>query len=67
MENVDNLGKSNKGKLIEHNFQDINKDELTAIDGGFVITGSMVVAGVGCIAGGVATGYAIGTIIKKWF
>lgn len=49
------------------NFVELNEKELMASDGGFVITGSMIVAGVGCIAAGVAVGYAVGTVLEWIF
>lgn len=39
--------------------------EMMELDGGLVITGSMIVAGIACLGGGVAVGYAVGTIIEK--
>ncbi|WP_078552575.1 class IIb bacteriocin, lactobin A/cerein 7B family [Bacillus alkalicellulosilyticus] len=52
--------------VIEHNFQDVSNAELMEVEGGLIITGMMVAAGIGCLAGGVAVGYAVGTIIKNW-
>lgn len=49
-----------------NNFEQLSSEELMNVDGGFVITGMMVAAAVGCIAAGVAVGYAIGTIIENW-
>lgn len=43
------------------NFRDLSNEEVTNIDGGIVITGSMVVAGIGLIG----AGYAFGSWVKN--
>ena len=43
-------------------FVEIPLEQMIEIDGGFVITGAMVATAIGCLAGGVAVGYAIGKI-----
>lgn len=48
-------------------FVDMNEYEMMNTDGGEPITGAMIVAGVGCVAAGVAIGYAIGKIVKWIF
>lgn len=52
--------------LEKSNYKVIDDNELVEISGGFVITGTMVAAGVGIVAGGVAVGYAAGTVIESW-
>lgn len=47
-------------------FEAMTNEELLDTDGG-LITGAMICAGIGCIAAGVAVGYAVGTIAKKIF
>ncbi|AGB41868.1 class IIb bacteriocin, lactobin A/cerein 7B family [Halobacteroides halobius DSM 5150] len=47
------------------NFEELSEDEYLNVDGGLVITGTAVAAGVGCLAGGVTVGYAIGTVIES--
>ncbi len=49
------------------NFDEMTTEQLMNTDGGFVITGTMVAAGIGCVAAGVAVGYAVGTIAEKVF
>ena len=44
----------------------LNSEDMMEIEGGFIVTGSMVVAGLGCLGVGVATGYAVGKIIKHF-
>jgi len=48
------------------NFTELNARELSNTNGGFVITGSLIVAAVGTVAAGVATGYAAGKVIKHF-
>lgn len=48
-------------------FELLTPAEMMEIDGGFILTGTMVAAGIGCIGGGVAVGYAIGKIIKHFW
>lgn len=50
-----------------NNFVEMSTEELMNADGGLVITGTMVCAAIGCVASGVAVGYAIGTIAEKIF
>ena len=45
-------------------FTSIENMEMMEIDGGFVITGTMIGVGAGILASGVAVGYAVGTIIE---
>ena len=49
------------------NFVELNMDELENMDGGFIVTGTMIATGIGCIASGVAVGYAVGTIFERFF
>ncbi|WP_156413088.1 bacteriocin [Oceanivirga salmonicida] len=46
--------------------KEINEKELMEINGGFVITGTMVATGIGIFVGGFVVGKGIGTMIKKW-
>jgi len=48
------------------NFTELNAKELSNTNGGFVITGAMIVLGLEAIGAGVATGYAAGKIIKHF-
>ena len=48
------------------NFTELNAVELSNTDGGFVITGSLIVAAAGATAAGVGAGYAIGKVIKHF-
>ena len=48
-------------------FKEMSADELMVTEGGIIVTGAMVATAIGCAAGGVAIGYAIGTIIEKVF
>lgn len=48
-------------------FETLTSTEMIELDGGLVITGAMVATGIGCLGGGVAVGYAIGKIIKKFW
>jgi len=45
--------------------ENLNNEELQKIDGGFIVTGMMIAAGIGCLGGGVAVGYGIGVIIRR--
>lgn len=49
------------------NFNIINNEDLMKIDGGLVVTGSAVIAGITALGCGVAVGYAIGKIMRKIF
>ena len=48
------------------NFTELNAKELSNTNGGFIITGAMVVAAAGATAAGVGAGYAIGKVIKHF-
>ncbi len=48
-------------------FKVLETKDLINCEGGFVLTGSLVAAGIGIFGGGIATGYAIGKIGKKIF
>lgn len=51
-------------------FSVINHDEMHTINGGavgIVITGAMVIKGIGCLASGVAFGTVLGKICKGIF
>ena len=48
------------------NFTELNARELSNTNGGFVITGSLIVAAATAIGAGVATGYAAGKVIKHF-
>lgn len=51
------------------NVIELTADEMMDINGGIlplIITGAMVVKGLTCLTGGIAVGYAVGTIIKNW-
>lgn len=55
----------NKNKDIEgrkNMFENMSDKELLEVDGGFVITASMIATGAGILASGVAVGYAVGKI-----
>ncbi len=43
-------------------FENMSDKELLEVDGGFVITASMISMGAGIVASGVAVGYAVGKI-----
>lgn len=45
----------------------IKENELMEINGGFVLTGAAVGIGAGCLASGVAVGYAVGKVIKHFW
>lgn len=47
------------------NFVTLSEQELMEMEGGFVITGTMVGIGVGIFTGAFAVGYAIGQSTKK--
>lgn len=42
--------------------ENMSDKELLEVDGGFVITASMIATGAGILASGVAVGYAVGKI-----
>ena len=46
-------------------FETLTLTETMELDGGLIITGTMVATAIGCLGGGVAVGYAVGTIIEK--
>ena len=44
----------------------MTRHEMIEVDGGLLITGTMVAAGIGCLSGGVAVGYAVGKVIRRY-
>ncbi|EHJ52476.1 Blp family class II bacteriocin [Streptococcus macacae] len=46
-------------------FEVMNAQELAAVEGGIVITGTAVALGVGIAAGSFAIGYTIGQSLKR--
>ena len=49
------------------NFNIINNEDLLEVNGGLIITGTAVLAGIGTLSGGVAVGYGVGKILRKIF
>ena len=49
------------------NFNIINNEDLLEVNGGLIITGTAVLAGIGALSGGVAVGYVVGKILRKIF
>lgn len=54
-----------KALKLNTELTEINSNELFDVNGGIVITGTLVATAVGIFGGGIATGYAIGKIGKK--
>ena len=55
---------------MKNSFYEISKNDLLDVNGGvipFVITGAMVIKGIGLLASGVAFGTVIGKTIKGIF
>ncbi|CYY14264.1 TPA: class IIb bacteriocin, lactobin A/cerein 7B family [Streptococcus suis] len=48
-----------------NNFVDMKQEELENINGGFVVTGTMIYTGVKLASASFALGYAIGQAIKN--
>ena len=46
--------------------EELSYNEMIEVDGGLVITGMMVATGIGCLSGGVAVGYAVGKVIRRY-
>ncbi|HFI0138328.1 TPA: class IIb bacteriocin, lactobin A/cerein 7B family [Streptococcus suis] len=52
-------------RLKMNNFVDMKQEELENINGGFVVTGTMIYTGVKLASASFALGYAIGQAIKN--
>jgi len=47
-----------------NSFCELSQNELTELEGGFVITGAMIIKGIGVLAAGIAFGEVVGETAK---
>ncbi len=54
-----------KNKIKNAEFCELCNEELQYTEGGYIVTGAMIIKGIGVLASGIAFGEVIGSIIEN--